>query len=191
MSRVIPRGRSLLRTCSRSRRFRRFRSTALCPNRGTTIPTRILEKREGLQRTTSALVRRVLPAFRMCSISWRRVTLAAPGYFKDHAAAYFDGSFTVSRLRPFLRRRLSTSRPHRVSIRARNPCLRMRRLLRGRYVGLPISTLLQTAASSDYKRAKDRSLPIDCQRLSLARNRERLTFPQGGPKVGPRTFPHP
>ena len=44
----------------------------------------------------------------------------------------FDGSDTVSRFRPFLRRRESTARPHRVAIRARKPCLLMRRLLRGR-----------------------------------------------------------
>jgi hypothetical protein len=54
------------------------------------------------------------------------------------AEAYFDGSFTVRDLRPFFRRRFRTSRPHRVDIRARNPCFRMRRLLRGLYVGLPI-----------------------------------------------------
>ena len=78
-------------------------------------------------------------------MSWRRVTLAARGYLKDHAAAYLDGSRTVRRLRPFFLRRLSTSRPHRVAIRARKPCVRMRRLFRGRYVGLPIQ-LLQTTA---------------------------------------------
>jgi hypothetical protein len=44
----------------------------------------------------------------------------------------FDGSDTVSRLRPFLRRRERTARPQRVAIRARNPCLLIRRLLRGR-----------------------------------------------------------
>lgn len=43
-----------------------------------------------------------------------------------------DGVLTVSRLRPFLRRRDSTSRPHRSSIRARNPCLLSRFRLRGR-----------------------------------------------------------
>lgn len=47
----------------------------------------------------------------------------------------FDGIETVSRFRPFLRRRDSTSRPHRVAMRARNPCLAIRRLLRGRYDG--------------------------------------------------------
>ena len=47
----------------------------------------------------------------------------------------FDGSETVSRLRPFLRRRERTARPHRVAMRARKPCLLIRRLLRGRYDG--------------------------------------------------------
>src|SRR3954447_24689354 len=47
----------------------------------------------------------------------------------------FDGSETVSRLRPFFLRRDNTARPHRVAIRARNPCLLMRRLFRGRYDG--------------------------------------------------------
>jgi hypothetical protein len=47
----------------------------------------------------------------------------------------FEGSETVSRFRPFFRLRESTARPHRVAIRARNPCLLMRRLLRGRYDG--------------------------------------------------------
>jgi hypothetical protein len=47
----------------------------------------------------------------------------------------FDGSETVSRFRPFFRLRDSTARPQRVAIRARNPCLLMRRLFRGRYDG--------------------------------------------------------
>jgi len=47
----------------------------------------------------------------------------------------FDGSETVSCLRPFLRRRERTARPHRVAMRARKPCLLIRRLLRGRYDG--------------------------------------------------------
>src|SRR6188472_1017137 len=47
----------------------------------------------------------------------------------------FDGNETVSRLRPFFLRRDKTARPHRVAIRARNPCLLMRRLFRGRYDG--------------------------------------------------------
>jgi hypothetical protein len=47
----------------------------------------------------------------------------------------FDGSDTVSRFRPFFRRRESTARPQRVAIRARNPCLLIRRLFRGLYDG--------------------------------------------------------
>jgi hypothetical protein len=140
-------GRTSTRTSSRSRLFNRFRSTALCPNRGTMIPTRVDEKGEGLTRAISALVVRVLPSFRIRCSSWRRVIRAAPGYLKDHAAAYFDGSFTTRRLRPFFRRRLRTSRPHRVSIRARNPCVRMRRLFRGRYVGLPIHSFSRNRRS--------------------------------------------
>jgi hypothetical protein len=42
---------------------------------------------------------------------------------------------TVSRFRPFFRRRESTARPQRVAIRARNPWVLIRRLFRGRYVG--------------------------------------------------------
>ena len=47
----------------------------------------------------------------------------------------FDPMRTVSCFRPFLRRRESTSRPHRVAMRVRNPCLLMRLRLRGRYEG--------------------------------------------------------
>ena len=59
---------------------------------------------------------------------------------RSYAPAYFDGSFTVRRLRPFLRRRLSTSRPHFVDMRRRNPCLRILFLFLGLYVGFPITT---------------------------------------------------
>jgi hypothetical protein len=75
-----------------------------------------------------------------------------PGRFLSSAAgceesrgaytpAYLEGNWTVSRLRPFFRRRLKTSRPHFVAMRNLKPCVRMRRLLRGRYVGLPITKL--------------------------------------------------
>jgi hypothetical protein len=53
----------------------------------------------------------------------------------------FDGNETVRRLRPFFRRRDSTARPQRVAIRARNPCLLIRRLFRGRYDGFMRSFL--------------------------------------------------
>jgi hypothetical protein len=55
----------------------------------------------------------------------------------------FEGSDTVSRLRPFFRRRERTARPQRVAIRARNPCLLIRRLFRGRYDGF-IRKILQS-----------------------------------------------
>src|SRR5262245_47122492 len=46
----------------------------------------------------------------------------------------FGGIETVSRLRPFARRRFRTSCPPGVLIRARKPCVRLRRLLLGWYV---------------------------------------------------------
>ncbi len=46
-----------------------------------------------------------------------------------------EGMTTVSRRRPFLRRRDRIARPQRVAMRARKPCLFTRRRLRGRYVG--------------------------------------------------------
>ena len=72
----------------------------------------------------------------------RPLSLAAGyGESRAYAPAYLEGNWTVSRLRPFLRRRLRTSRPHLVAIRSLKPCVRIRRLLRGRYVGLPITGL--------------------------------------------------
>lgn len=59
----------------------------------------------------------------------------------SYTPAYLEGNWTVSRLRPFFRRRLKTSRPHLVAIRNLKPWVRIRRLLRGRYVGLPITML--------------------------------------------------
>ena len=47
----------------------------------------------------------------------------------------FVGTPTVSRFRPFFRRRDSTALPHRVAIRARKPCRFTRFRFRGRYVG--------------------------------------------------------
>lgn len=58
------------------------------------------------------------------------------------AVLYLFGMTTANTLRPFLRRRERTARPHFVSMRARKPCLRTRRVLRGRYVGLPMKYLV-------------------------------------------------
>src|SRR5947207_5624854 len=78
-----------------------------------------------------------------------------------------DGIRTVRRLRPFLRRRDSVARPQTVFIRARNPCLLMRRRLRGRYVG-PIN--------SSSKAGKV---------IRLRARRSRLTFPHAARTFGP------
>jgi hypothetical protein len=43
----------------------------------------------------------------------------------------FGGTVTVSRLRPFARRRFSTLRPPGVSIRAKKPCVRFLLMLLG------------------------------------------------------------
>src|ERR1043166_3543982 len=73
----------------------------------------------------------------------------------------------VRRLRPFFRRRDRTARPHTCFMRARNPCLLMRRRLRGRYVG-PIHFL-----SRGGKRTLSRT------------RRSRLTFPHTTRSFGP------
>jgi len=66
----------------------------------------------------------------------------APQRFQVHRSRWMrnaddhrrNSSLTVSLCRPFLRRRLSTLRPPRVAIRARNPCLFRRFRLCGWYV---------------------------------------------------------
>jgi hypothetical protein len=82
-------------------------------------------------------------------ISLKRKTLYAP--------AYFVGSFTVSRLRPFFRRRLSTSLPHLSDIRVRKPWVLIRRLFRGLYVGLPINSYL---VFREFRSFQDKSLKL-------------------------------
>lgn len=74
-----------------------------------------------------------------------------------YAPAYFVGSFTVSRLRPFFRRRLSTSLPHLSDIRVRNPWVFIRRLFRGLYVGLPINSYLEFR---EFRSFEDKSLKL-------------------------------
>jgi hypothetical protein len=55
-----------------------------------------------------------------------------PGKALRHRAlAYYRSSETVSRLRPFVRRRFSTMRPFFVDIRTRKPCVLLRRRLFG------------------------------------------------------------
>src|SRR6266566_3072337 len=78
-----------------------------------------------------------------------------------------DGILTTRRLRPFLRRRDSVARPQTVFIRARKPCLFMRRRLRGRYVG-PINSSCKAGKVT-----------------RLVTRRSRLTFPQSARTFGP------
>src|SRR5712691_6755912 len=78
-----------------------------------------------------------------------------------------DGILTTRRLRPFLRRRESVARPQTFFIRARNPCLLMRRRLRGRYVG-PINSSCKAGKVT-----------------RLVTRRSRLTFPQSARTFGP------
>src|SRR3989449_11265801 len=95
--------------------------------------------------------------------------------FRSHAARVpfaryrlrcLDGVRTVRRLRPFLRRRESVARPQTVFIRARNPCLLVRRRLRGRYVG-PINSSSKAGKVT-----------------RLATRRSRLTFPHAAGTFG-------
>ena len=125
------------RQISRSRRRKRLRATAEDWNLGTISPIPRMARRvvgpdhiQVLEAATPAVVRQR-------RISDARASRRARGRRADgrQEPPCFDGSETVSRLRPFLRRRESTARPQRVAMRARNPCLLMRRLLRGRYDG--------------------------------------------------------
>src|SRR6266705_3633952 len=70
-----------------------------------------------------------------CKLRTARQAGAARKPLARYRLRCLEGRRTVRRLRPFLRRRDSVARPHTVFIRARNPCLLMRRRLRGRYVG--------------------------------------------------------
>jgi hypothetical protein len=84
----------------------------------------VLEAAAPALSETAANVRRAREP--MCSRQARRWRQEPP---------CFDGSETVSSFRTFFRRRDRTARPQRVAMRARKPCLLIRRLLRGRYDG--------------------------------------------------------
>lgn len=78
------------------------------------------------------------PVFEPAGDPERELSVALSGTGGNQAPEYLDGILTASSLRPFLRRRLSISRPHLVSMRARKPCLRTLLVLWGLYVGLPM-----------------------------------------------------
>src|SRR5215813_2294923 len=62
---------------------------------------------------------------------------------------YFFAIVTEMRLRPLARRRRSTSRPPRVFLRARKPCVRLRLLLWGWYVRLLTASLRRLRSGID------------------------------------------
>ena len=93
-----------------------------------------------------------------------------------YATPYLLGSLTVSILRPFFRRRLSTSRPHFVAIRVLNPCVRIRRLLRGLYVGLPIYASPLSSISCITLPRNATPLVIGSQQLTLFRALVEITL---------------
>ena len=62
----------------------------------------------------------------------REPTRAQPALVCRQRPPCFEGTLIVKRLRPFLRRRDSTSRPQRSAMRARKPCRLSRLRLRGR-----------------------------------------------------------
>lgn len=73
-------------------------------------------------------------------------TLGGGQYLAAHAPNVFGRAYrssaTVSRLRPFARRRFKTIRPFLVDIRTRNPCVFFRRLVLGWKVRLPFMLVL-------------------------------------------------
>ena len=82
---------------------------------------RVLAAREHIKNELTAAMRASVPKDTIEVGAARQPTPLRPGRVARPAAHQ-----TVSRLRPFARRRLSTTRPARVCIRARNPCVRAR-----------------------------------------------------------------
>src|SRR6185295_3534089 len=72
----------------------------------------------------------VLDAHVLTTLTEPRVLRKASRPASAHPGC-LGGIDAVSRLRPFARRRLSTLRPPGVAMRARNPCVRLRRRLLG------------------------------------------------------------
>src|SRR5262245_13585310 len=134
--------------------------------RKTVTPSQI----EVLRASTVGLMTRFPARGELCTArdpSTARVPLAR------YRLRCLDGERTVRRLRPFLRRRDSVARPQTVFIRARNPCLLMRRRFLGRYVG-PINSSCK--AGKVTRRATRRS---------------RLTFPHTSRSFAPALVGQP
>src|SRR5690349_12428985 len=90
-------------------------------------------------------------------------TTADPHLLRDAARhAYFLAIVTEMRLRPFERRRRRTSRPPRVFLRARKPCVRLRLLLWGWYVHFT-AYLLASASRTRQRSGIDTQPSGGCQ----------------------------
>jgi len=130
-----PGGSCLCRRTSRINRRTRLRTTALPTRLLAVIPTRdplatFLCMR--IRTTSAPCCRRPCCWTRRNSLRRRRrAFLGKPLARATPQPGCFGGTDTVSRFRPFARRRRSTLRPEGVAIRARNPCVRFRRRLLG------------------------------------------------------------
>jgi hypothetical protein len=93
------------------------------------------EPSDELGITPFSCEREHVPSVQLRAVSLDLEVLGAspePHLFRDAAGhGYFLAMVTEMRLRPFARRRRSTSRPPRVFLRARKPCVRFRLLLCG------------------------------------------------------------
>ena len=86
---------------------------------GVVRPVAFVVPREGVQHEEAVALRAAL-AVHALELGAPRQAAALGATLRAH------GPQTVRRLRPLSRRRLSTRRPARVRIRARNPCVRAR-----------------------------------------------------------------
>jgi len=136
------------RNHSRTTRLTRFRSTAPPTRRLTTRPSRehagfgvissayardVIRRPSIRDRPYSRLFRTRASARKRCeprtaSVSW---AITRPSAEKRRAKIYFELIVGTRRLRPFARRRFSTTRPAFVLMRARNPWVRFRRMRLG------------------------------------------------------------
>jgi hypothetical protein len=111
--------------------------------------------------------------------SWQTLLPATSIRCRSHQRLdrYFELFETAKRLRPLRLRRFSTSRPARVLMRARNPCLFKRFRRRGRYVGLPIK-LPQDPVFASCKAKYYSAIAVKRSRISGAWTRAGATPPR-------------
>jgi len=93
-------GRTVRRTMSRMRLFRRFRSTELRPYLGTTMPTLGRQRREAMNRTSRWAVRNRFPRSRTASSSPSRVRRFARGKNRRSDAGVLRRQFDGQPLAP-------------------------------------------------------------------------------------------